>query len=148
HESDVTLIRSRAAIRAARHAHAQFLLFQTQSTQFQFELINDSRHYPLGFRQSQPASRHSRACHAMTPYRAQLFRTTNSKLLEHLLDFGSRVRIEVAEKKILDRSDPQVWLKALHDRAQTGTQTMRAIVLDATILDAQAVVPFAVALRM
>ena len=43
---------------------------------------------------------------------------------------------------------PQFRTKALDDGPQTGAETQRSFVLDPAILDAQAVEPFAVALRM
>src|SRR5262249_11509064 len=55
---------------------------------------------------------------------------------------------QVAEEQVLQRRDPQAGLPAGDQRSQGDAQPHAALVLDATVLDAQAVVPLAVALRV
>ena len=119
------------------------------SFQLRFQLVDDARQRPLRFGDGQAAGRDGRAGHAVASARCESCSgraTPCSASMRSIAGMAAPSRSH--SRMSCSGVRRMLGLEALDDRAQAGAQPQRALVLDAAVLDAQAVVPLAVALRM
>src|SRR5262249_40606691 len=136
------------AIWATGHPNTERLTCQAEVRHRSFEFIDQAGQSTLRLRDRQAAGRDRRAGHAPLLHQRQVLRPLDTVFVEQAVDRGTVRGVDVAEQQVLLGSDADDWTKPLDDLADPRAKSEAPIVLDASVFDAQAQEPLAVALRL
>ena len=149
-DADVALIGPDAAVGAAGHAHADRLVCPGParlSSASSWSMMRRQRALRLG--DGQAAGRDRRAGHAVAAARCEIWSGRTMPCSASIRSIRPRSSaVEVAQQHVLHRRQAQLRLKSLDDGPQARPQAQSPSSLIAAVLDAEAVEPLAVALRL
>lgn len=134
-ESDIGSIGASAAVGAAGHVDSDAAGLESESGDFDIELIDDAWEHAFGFGDGQSAGGEGGAGDGVAAKEGQFFDREDAIFVEHPVDFGLVLGVDVAEDEALEWSEADFHVEASEDGAESGFDSECTDILDASIFD-------------